>query len=134
MSALHGASTRRPLWSKAGGKGARQLLICDFSRGMLGCALLHRWQRNSIDIWLSSSLSVAFPLLLTSSIASTESKKKAVLNVFQCFLFFKCFESKSWLITCRWSCRIDGACIEERQSEMPFKKLNDQFPLCISDN
>lgn len=110
MLTLHGVSTRRPFWSRVLGKEARQFVTCDFNRGMLGWALLHRWHRNSMDNMLSSSFRIAFPLLLTSSITSTESRKKAVLKEFQCFLFFKCVESKSWLITCRCSCRIDGSC------------------------
>lgn len=83
--------------------------MCNFNLGMVGWALLHRLHRNSIDIRLSSSFSIAFPSLLSSSSTSTESRKKAVLKEFQCFLFFKCAELKSWLITCRCSCRIDGS-------------------------
>lgn len=102
--------TKRPFWWRWGGKGALQLIKCDFRRGMLGWALLHLWQRNSMDNSFSSSFRVAFPKLPTSSITSTESRKYSVLKVFQCFLFFRCFESKSWLITCRCSCLIDGIC------------------------
>lgn len=105
-----GASTRQPFSSRLLGKGARQLLICDFNLGMLGCALLHRWHRNSIDNKLSSSFNVALPWLMISSSTSTELQKNAVLKEFQCFLFLRCLELKSWLITCRCSWRIDGAC------------------------
>ena len=106
---LLAAVTRRPFWSRVFGKEAWHLLMCNFNLGMVGWALLHRLHRNSIDIRFSSSFSIAFPSLLTSSSTSTESRKKQVLKEFQCFLFFKCAELKSWLTTCRWSCRIEGS-------------------------
>lgn len=120
VPSLSVANNRRPFWSREAGKGARQLPMCDLRRGMFGCALLHRWQRNSIDK-MSSSFNVARPNLSISSITSTESRKKALLKEFQCFLFLRCFESKSWLITWRCNCRIDGAC-KKREFKMIFTK------------
>lgn len=111
LPALLGAHTK-PFLSKLAGNGALHLLMWDFNLGKLGWALLHRWHRNSFDNSFSSSFSIASPWLLTSSITSTESRKKAVLKEFQCFLCFKYVESKSWLMTCRWSRLIDGSYIK----------------------
>lgn len=133
-AALLGAVTRRPFSTRLAGNGAWQLVMCDFKRGILGCALLHRWQRNSIDNTLSSSSSLAFPQPLISSITSTESRKKAVVNEFQCFLFFRCFELKSWLITCRWSCRIDGVCIKDVRKGILVKIAFSGFKPYWQDN
>ena len=102
------ADTSRPLWRRWVGRGALQLAMWDFSLGILGCALRHLWQRNSIFSKLSSSITVATPCFSISLIASAESRKNKVLKEFQCFLFFKCAESKSWLMTWRCSCCIDG--------------------------
>lgn len=102
------AKTSLPCWRSEEGKEALQLAIWDLSLGIFGCALLQRWQRNSIDNSFSSSFNVAFPIFSISSITSAESRKNTVLNEFQCFLFLKCKELKSWLITWRCSCRIDG--------------------------
>lgn len=109
VPSFFGASTRRPFWSRGAGKGAWHWAIWDLRRGMLGCALRHRWQRNSIVKSLSSS-KVTCPCLSISSITSTESRKKGELKEFQCFLFLRCSELKSWLITWRCNCRIDGHC------------------------
>uniref|UniRef100_A0A7C9AMT9 Uncharacterized protein n=1 Tax=Opuntia streptacantha TaxID=393608 RepID=A0A7C9AMT9_OPUST len=98
---------RRPFSRSEAGKGALQALMCNFKRGMLGCALLHRWHRNSFNRRLSSFMD-ALPHLSNSSITSTESRKNSVLKEFQCFLCFNCCESKSWLITWRCNCLIDG--------------------------
>ena len=87
---------------------------------MFGCALLHLWQRNSIESRLLPSFIMAFPFLFTSSMTSTESRKKAVLNEFQCFLFLRWTELKSWLITWRWSCLIEGAC-KIKHVNFPFE-------------
>lgn len=92
--------TRRPFCSRAAGNMARQELICDLMRGMLGCAL---WHLNSIDRKLSSLFDMTLPYSLISCITFTGSQKNGALNAFQCFLFLRCFESKSWL------CHIQGA-------------------------
>lgn len=125
-SSLSEANNRRSFWSRGAGKGARQLLICNLSRGMLGCALLHLWQRNSIDK-MSSSFNVARANLSISSITSTELRKKAVLKEFQCFLFLRYFELKSWLITWRCNCRIDGTCKKCSKSYQQKQLLGCSF-------
>lgn len=129
---VFGASTKWPFSRRAWGKGAWQMLICDFSLGILGCALLHRWHRNSIDNWESSSFIVAFPWFLISSITSTESRKKAVLKEFQCFLFLRWLELKSWLMTCKCNCLIEGACKEGQfkhvNKKPSFFTLHFQYP------
>lgn len=107
LPALAGAWMRRPLSRSEAWKGAWHVIMCDFKRGMLGCALLQRWHRNSFDRRLSSFMD-ALPYFSSSSITSTESRKNSVLKEFQCFLCFKCCESKSWLITWRCNCLIDG--------------------------
>jgi len=96
------------------GKEDLQFAMWDFSFGMLGCALLHLWHRSSIASIFSSLLAVADPCCSISSMTSTESRKNGVVKEFQCFLFFKLVESKSWLIMWRCSCRIDGTCKRTR--------------------
>ena len=119
------ADTSRPLWRRCGGKETLQLATWDLSLGMLGCALLHLWQRNSIVNNFSSFIFTA-PCLSISSIASVESRKKAVLKEFQCFLFFKGAESKSWLITWRCSCLIEGTCkMAKTENEVTMPKLTE---------
>ena len=115
------ATTSRPLLKRCSGKAAWQPATCALSLGMLGCALRQRWQRSSATKSRSSPRE-ATPTFSTSASTSTESQKNAVVNEFQCFLFFKCSESKSWLMTWRWSCRIDGTLKKLQNIDtVPFK-------------
>jgi hypothetical protein len=59
---------------------------------------------------LSSLLVVDDPCCSISSMTSTESRKNEVVKEFQCLLFLKLGELKSWLMMWRCNCLIDGTC------------------------
>ena len=68
-----------------------------FSCGMFFCTAPHRWQRSSLFSQRSacSRSMLSRPLPRSSSITGASSKKKGVVKLFQCFLFFSLSESKS---------------------------------------
>lgn len=125
---LFGPCTRQPFSSKMIGKEAWQSFMCDFKRGMLGCALLQRWHRSSLARIPSSCID-AFPKFSTSLITSITSRKNSVLKEFQCFLCFKHCELKSWLITWRCNCLIDGTCFTEQRTK---NRLRSSLGLVVS--
>lgn len=92
-------------------RGVLQERRWDLRRGMFGCAVWQRWHRSSIFKNLSSTSGLhgfTLPQFSTSANISCESRKKSVVKEFQCFLFFRHGESRSWLITCMCNCCIEG--------------------------
>ena len=116
---------RYPFSTKSWGKGLWHSFICCFNLGIFGCTHRHLWHRSSNFIKLSSSpQGVTLPVLFSSSITPSESRKKVVVKEFQCFLFFMQGESKSWLTICMWSCLIDGSWRRCMYVTLKFKSTN----------
>lgn len=103
------------------------MAMWDFSFGMFGWALLHLWHRSSIASTFSSLLVVVDPFCSISSITSTESRKNDVVKEFQCFLFFKLAELKSWLMMWRCNCRIDGTCNKKKHVKLSNEVITLQL-------